>query len=112
MCSPEDLALVEQCDGIDEALAVVDRFYANYRSARYIGERLVLRLARAPSKQQLASLNSEFADILVRGRIERVSITPAETREADAIDLQRIALYPRFNFGRLRQLIDALNLLD
>ena len=78
LCSPEDLALVEQCDGIDEALRVIERFYSNYRSARYIGERLVLRMARAPSKQQLARLNEEFGDLLSRGRIERVSITPAE----------------------------------
>ena len=112
LCSPEDLALLEQCDGVDEALAVVERFYANYRSARYIGERLVLRLARAPSKAQLARLNDEFRDVIARGRIERTAITPAESKENDAVDLQRIALYPRHNFGRIRQLIDALNLLD
>jgi hypothetical protein len=112
LCSPEDLALLEQCDGIDEALAVVERFYANYRSARYVGERLVLRLARAPSKQQLARLNEDFRDVIQRGRIERTSITPAESREADAVDLARIALYPKHNFGRIRQLIDALNALD
>ena len=41
-----------------------------------------------------------------------MSITSAELREEDAVELERIALYPRFNFGRLRQLIDALNLLD
>jgi uncharacterized protein (TIGR00730 family) len=111
LCSPEDLALVEQCDGVDEALGVIERFYANYRSARYIGERLVLRVARAPSKARLAELNQEFADIVARGRIERTVITPAETREDDAVDLERIALYPRHNFGRLRQLIDALNLI-
>ncbi len=111
LCSPEDLALVEQCDGVDDALRTVERFYANYRSARYIGERLVLRLARAPSKAQLSTLNQQFRDIVARGRIERVSITPAESREGDAVDLDRIALYPKHNFGRIRQLIDALNLL-
>jgi uncharacterized protein (TIGR00730 family) len=112
LCSPEDLALVEQCDGVAEALRVVERFYANYRSARYVGERLVLRLARAPSKEQLARLNDEYRDVVARGRIERTSITPAESREGDAVELERIALYPKHNFGRIRQLIDALNLLN
>jgi uncharacterized protein (TIGR00730 family) len=111
LCSPEDLALMEQCDGIEEALGVIERFYANYRSARYVGERLVLRLARAPSKQQLAQINETFADVVARGRIERTAITPAESREEDAVELERIALYARHNFGRVRQLIDALNAL-
>jgi uncharacterized protein (TIGR00730 family) len=111
LCSPEDLALMEQCEGIDEALTVIERFYANYRSARYVGERLVLRLVRAPAKHQLAQINEAFADVVARGRIERTAITPAESREEDAVDLERIALYPRHNFGRVRQLIDALNAL-
>jgi hypothetical protein len=66
-------------------------------------------MRRAPSKRELARLNDEFRDVLSRGRIERVSVTPAESKEDDAVEMERLALYPTFNFGRLRQLIDALN---
>jgi len=110
--SPEDLALVQKCEGVDEAIDVIERFYANYHSARYVGERLILRLKRAPSKQQIARLNAGFGDLLARGRIERVPITPAEAKENDAAGFERIALYPTFNFGRVRQLIDELNRIE
>jgi uncharacterized protein (TIGR00730 family) len=109
LCSPEDLALVEKCESIDGAAAAITHFYSNYHSARYIGERLILRMHRAPAKRELARLNVEFADVLARGRIERVHVSPAETKEDDAVNMERLALYPTFNFGRLRQLIDALN---
>jgi uncharacterized protein (TIGR00730 family) len=112
LCSPEDLALVEKCDGVDDALRVIERFYANYHSARYVGERLIIRLKRAPSKQRLAQLNRDFRDVVARGRIERTGITPAESREGDAVDAERLAIYGTNNFGRFRQLIDSLNLPD
>jgi uncharacterized protein (TIGR00730 family) len=109
LCSPEDRALYQHTHDLDEAVRAIAGFYANYDSARYVGERLVLRVRSAPSDAQLAALNREFADLLASGRIERVSITPAEARDDDAVGLERVALYPRPSFGRLRQLIDALN---
>jgi uncharacterized protein (TIGR00730 family) len=112
LCSPEDLALVEKAQSVEGAVAAMERFYRNYNSARYVGERLVIRLRKAPDKATLARLNNEFADLLDRGRIERTGITPAESKDGDSPDLERIALYPRPNFGRLRMLIDALNELS
>jgi hypothetical protein len=110
LCSPEDLALVEKCESVDSAVAAITNFYSNYHSARYVGERLILRMRRAPAKRDVARLNDEFREVIARGRIERVSISPAESKEEDAVEMERLALYPTFNFGRLRQLIDALNL--
>ena len=66
-------------------------------------------MKRAPSHADLDRLNREFVDIVARGRIEPISITPAEAKDADAPELARIAFYPVSNFGRIRQLIDALN---
>lgn len=109
LASPVDLLLFEVASSVDAALAVIERFYANYDSARYVGERLVLRLKRAPSRADVDRLNREFADIVARGRMEAISITPAEAKDADAPELARIAFLPVSNFGRIRQLIDALN---
>jgi uncharacterized protein (TIGR00730 family) len=111
LASAEDLSLFEIASSVDEAIGVIDRFYANYVSARYVGERLVLRMKRAPSKAELARLNREFADVIASGRIDAVPITAAEARDGDGVNLQRVALMPVSNFGRIRQLIDALNLL-
>ena len=109
LASPEDLSLFAKAESIDDAAAAVERFYSNYQSARYVGERLVIRLLRAPSPEQLQRLNGDFADIVTRGRIEQIAITPAEARDEDSVGLQRVAFFPVHNFGRIRQLIDALN---
>jgi hypothetical protein len=74
-----------------------------------VGERLVLRLVRAPDPEALDRLNRDFADLLVHGAFEVIRPTPPEVREQDALDLERLAFYPRHAYGRLRQLIDALN---
>jgi len=111
LASPVDLSLFEVAGSVDAALAVIERFYSNYDSARYVGERLVLRLKRTPSRADLDRLNRDFADVVERGRIESISITPAEAKDADAPELARIAFFAHSNFGRIRQLIDALNQL-
>lgn len=109
LCSPEDVALFEPAATVDDAVAAITRFYSNYDSARYVGERLVLRMKRAPAGPALARLNDAFADIVRSGRIARVPITPAEARDGDAPTLERLAFTPIHNFPRLRQLITALN---
>lgn len=85
-------------------------FYANYHSQRYAGGRLVLRLREGPSEEVLESLNEDFADIVVEGRIERADPTQGEIDDSDALHLDRIAfVFDRHLFGRLRMLIDRLN---
>ncbi len=109
LASPEDLAFFEAADNVEHAASVIERFYSNYDSARYVGERLVVRMKRAPSPGQLAWLNTEFADIVKSGEIEPVNASPAEVKDGDVPDLARIAWLPRHNFGRIRQMIDAIN---
>jgi hypothetical protein len=111
LASMEDLSLFETAGNVADAVEVIERFYANYHSARYVGERLVIRLKRAPASAELARLNDEFRDVVASGRIEAIGITPAEARDGDAVDLKRIALRATTDFGRIRQLIDALNRL-
>lgn len=107
--SPEDLSLFEVAASSHEAIRTIERFYANYHSARYVGERLVLRLQRAPSPERLARINDEFRDVVTQGRIEHISVTAEEARDNDCVDLARIAMHAGHNFGRIRQLIDELN---
>ena len=109
LASPEDLSLFDLADGIEPAIAMIERFYSNYDSARYVGERLVLRMKRAPSPERIRRLNADFRDVVASGRIEAISITPAEARDEDAVGMARLAFVATNNFGRIRQLIDALN---
>jgi hypothetical protein len=97
-------------DDVERAVDEVTGFYANYHSQRFVDGRLVLRLRRAPDDAIVDALNEEFADIIVRGRIERITATPAEQADDDHVDLDRIAFrFDRQGFARLRGLIDRLN---
>jgi hypothetical protein len=108
LISPDDVALFKVTDSVDDAVAEITRFYRNYHSSRYVGERLVLRVNEAPSADALAALSREFSDLLVRGAIEASGALAEEKGELP--ELPRLVLhYDRKNTGRLRRLIDRLN---
>lgn len=109
LASAADLSFFEAADDVETAVAIVQRFYHNYDSARYVGERLVVRMKRAPSPGQLSALNAQFADIVQSGVMQVIGATPAEVKDGDVPDLARVAFEPLHNFGRIRQLIDAIN---
>lgn len=108
--SPNDESLFRLTDDVDEAVEEIDRFYRNYHSMRFVGDRLVLRLKKAPDGATLKELTKEFSDIIVSGEIERVEPSKAEEQDDDALDKDRIRfLFDRSGFGRFRQLVDRLN---
>lgn len=108
LISPDDVALFRVTDSVDDAVAEITRFYRNYHSSRYVGDRLVLRVHEAPSPDALAALSREFADLLVRGAIEAGGALPEEA--GDAPGLSRLVLrFDRKSTGRLRRLIDRIN---
>jgi uncharacterized protein (TIGR00730 family) len=109
--SPDDLSLYTVASSVPEAVDEIERFYSNYQSARFVGDRLVLRMKRAPDEAILTRLNRDYADLLDHGEFEVIGPTPPELREDDEIDCQRLAFFPVHAYGRLRELIDELNLL-
>ena len=73
-------------------------------------ERFIIRMKNAPSTSALAALNEDFSDIIIEGKIEIAKPVPEEIEDADKLELARISFnFNRKNYGRLRQLIDALN---
>jgi uncharacterized protein (TIGR00730 family) len=105
-----DLSLLRATDRVDEAVDEITGFYANYHSLRFVDGRLVLRMRERPPADDLAALNQEFADIVVRGDIEPIATTAAEIAGDDHVDLDRLALwFDRRSWARLRVLIDAVN---
>lgn len=110
LISPEDMHLFKMTDNVDAAVNEIVGFYHQYHSCRYVGDRLILRLHRPVSDALLAKLNEGFQDILSQGRIERCPVLREESDEPDLAHLPRLSLrFNRKNFGRLRQLIDAVN---
>ena len=110
LVSADDRALFIITDDIDEATSELVGFYRNYQSCRWVGNLLVIRMLVAPDKAELASLNHRFGDI-VDGPIRHTKPFAPERSGNDHLDQPRLALhFDRTHYGRLRQLIDALNL--
>ncbi len=107
----EDLSIFKLCTTPEQAIEEIETFYRNYRSARFVGERLILRLNRAPGTADLQRLDREFADLLDHGSFQVVQPFAAEVRDGDELDAERLAFYPKHAYGRIRQLIDVLNQL-
>ncbi|MCP3984541.1 MAG: LOG family protein [bacterium] len=103
----EDLSLYSVTDDLDEAVEEILQFYRNYHSSRWLGDRLLIRLAEAPSQAQCEALADQFDDLL---EAEPEVCGPLPEEKDDAPGLPRLAIrISRRRVGRLRQLIDRLN---
>ncbi len=111
MISPHDRNLFHFTTDIEDACREIRRFYGNYHSQRYVEGKLVLRLKHEPSAPLVEELNSDYADLLVQGRIEKIGATEREIADDDHVELPRLRLhFNRRGLGRLRALVDRLNL--
>src|SRR5205085_1919273 len=108
--SEEDFHLFKIFHDVNAAVNEITGFYRVYHSARWVGEKLVIRVVRPLTPMALAQLNDKFADLLRRGAIVQSRALPQERNEAEILALPRLVLCPyRHSFGRFRQLIDAIN---
>ena len=110
LVSSEDFSFFKIAHDVDEAVEEILHFYKNYQSARWVGEQLVLRICQPLSKAAVAELNKNFADLIREGAIVQGSALSQEKNEPKIWNLPRLILTPyRNNFGRFRDLIDAIN---
>jgi uncharacterized protein (TIGR00730 family) len=110
LISEEDLSFFKITHTVREAVAEILHFYKIYHSARWVGERFVIRMNDRLPKTAVVNLNKQFADIVRKGEIIQGSALPQEKNEPEIWDLPRLIFTPfRSRFGRFRQLIDAIN---
>jgi len=105
--SENDLSLLEIASSPADARDRVVRFYRNYQSSRYVGDRFVIRLRRAPDPDFIRELEREFEDLTLDGRFSVGGPLSSET-----VDLNLPRLHYRSrrrDFGNVRRLIDRLN---
>jgi uncharacterized protein (TIGR00730 family) len=108
--SPDDFCFFKIMHNVEDAVKEITGFYRIYHSARWVGEQLVVRIARPLGKSKLLALNETFSDMLRRGRIVQSKALPPEKNEPEIWELPRLIFTPhRRNFGRFRQFIDAIN---
>jgi uncharacterized protein (TIGR00730 family) len=113
LVSPDDRSLFLVTDDVGTATDEILGFYRNYQSCRWVGDLLVVRLLVAPDRAQLARLNAEFSDIVADGAMRLSKPLPPERSDGDHLELDRLVFrFDKVHYGRLRQLIDALNRLS
>jgi len=109
LISAEDFSLFKITDDVEEAVDEIQRFYRIFHSSRFVGDKFVIRLNRAPSTEVLARLHEDFGDLPVKGGFV-VSGALAEEDADQTAALPRLVFhFNRVNYGRLRQMIDYLN---
>jgi hypothetical protein len=112
LISPEDIEIYSITDDVNVACKTVADFYRTFHSNRFVGDRLVLRLNTELTDASVAQLNEDFRDILVSGQIEKSTALPPE-RGDETERLPRLVLhFNQRNFGRLWQLVQAINSLE
>ncbi|KST68092.1 LOG family protein [Mastigocoleus testarum] len=109
LVSPEDPCLYTVTDNLEVACDAITNFYRVYHSSRYVDEKLVIRLRVELSETEVEQLNTEFSDILVKGRIEKSQALAKEGQD-ETFELPRLILhFNQRDLGRLYQMIATIN---
>jgi len=109
--SGEDFSLFTITKDDQEALEVIDTFYRNYHSLRFIENRLVIRLNIKLSADQIATLADEFSELIKNGdTIHSCEAYPEEVDEPDLANMPRISLlFDHHHYGLLIAFINRIN---
>lgn len=109
--SGEDFSLFTITKDEQEALEVINTFYRNYHSLRFIENRLVIRLTKKLSSEQIAILMDEFSELVKNDdKIHCCEAYPEEIDEPDLAGLPRISmLFDHHHYGLLIAFINRIN---
>lgn len=110
LISANDHSLYKITDNIQDAFEEIMNFYSVYNSMRYVKDKLYIRMHFEPTEELLEELNTNFADIIESGTIERADTHKMEADEEHLIHLPRLAFhFNRRDMSRLRQMVDCIN---
>ncbi|MCL2761260.1 MAG: TIGR00730 family Rossman fold protein [Desulfuromonadales bacterium] len=109
--SAGDFSIFTITRSVEEAVQVIEDFYKNYNSHRFADGRLIIRLNKELSDEQIGLLAEEFPEMLKPGTsIDRTAPLPEEDDEPDMLHLPRIILhFDKYHYGLLIAFIRRLN---
>jgi uncharacterized protein (TIGR00730 family) len=109
LISPEDLSLYKIVESPREGVDFIKSYYSTYHSLRHVRGKLVVRLERELSDENVEELNETFADIVTKGKIEKAKPFPDESNEPDLQAKSRLAFSYTASPSRLHEMILAIN---
>lgn len=110
LISEADFHLFHITHDVDSAVEIIEKFYSNFHSYRWVREKMVIRIQKRLTEKALSDLNARFAEIVVQGDITQGEAHAEEGDSPEIANFPRITLVARKrNFGELRLLIDAIN---
>jgi uncharacterized protein (TIGR00730 family) len=111
LISGEDFSLFSITRDPAEAVALIDNFYRNYHSMRFVKNKLVIRLNRPLDSEHLRVLRDEFSEIITPGgSLQLTSALPEEADQPDLDKLPRLTMeFNRRSYGLLKAFIRRIN---
>jgi len=111
LISAEDFAIFTITRNEDDAIRVIQEFYTNYHSLRFVDGKLIIRLNKMLSSENIEILENEFPDLHQSGtRIRSTPPLPVEADEPDLLALPRLSLqFNHMHYGLLMAFIGRIN---
>ncbi|MGE0711185.1 MAG: LOG family protein [Planctomycetota bacterium] len=115
LISPHDRNLYRYTTSIEHGIAEIEQFYRCYHSLRYVRDYTILRLKERPDPGLVESFNERYRDLLAEGGrfelLDEPHPTELKSESPAVLELPRIGFrFVQRRYGRLRRLIDDLNL--
>jgi len=111
LISGEDFSLFTITSDPVEAVDLIENFYRNYHSMRFVRDKLVIRLNHPLDPEHLQVLRDEFSEIITPGgSLELTSALPEEVDQPDLDQLPRLTMeFNRRSYGLLKAFIRRIN---
>lgn len=110
MISPEDLQLINHVHSAEEALEVVNQFYRNFHSGRFVDDTFVIRFREFPKEATVRELEDEFIHLCPESGFDVVEGPIDGEEDGIPSDLYRLQFtLTSHDYGELRRLVDWIN---
>lgn len=111
LISAEDFSIFTITRSEEEGVRVIEEFYRNYHSLRFLEKQLIIRLTKKLSDADIEELANEFPEIRRPGTsIAHTLPLPEEADEPDLLNLPRISLqFDHQHYGLLMAFIRRIN---
>ncbi|MEG0025439.1 MAG: TIGR00730 family Rossman fold protein [Akkermansia sp.] len=111
LISEEDMNFIYITKSPSDAIEHIDAFYKIFHSYTFVDDLISIRLNQPISDQWIHQLELEFADLIKSEGMSLQKALPQESDEPLLKDLPRLIFkFNRSSYGRLRLLIDRINM--